>query len=114
MPSLAGTVTSLIQKRAFDDQTRTLILLEKKSGRAVWGKFVHRYDASSRGPVELFFDATWRSLSVAEENSVFTAEVLPILKLLPNHHIVIVEHGESGCKVLSGDPSDVSDLMGLE
>lgn len=107
-------VNRLIQRQAFDEQYRTLILVDKVNGGTVWGKFVHRYDNSNRSPVDLYFDSTFRTLKIAEENVVFTADVLPMLAHIGNCQITLIEHTREGCVVKNADPSSIRNNIGLE
>lgn len=104
----------LVQRQSFDQQHRTLILIDQVNGGKVWGKFVHRYDQSHKSPVDLYFDTSFRALRVAEENVVFTADVLPILSHLGKYQITIVRHTHEGCVVESGDPSTIDGMVGIE
>jgi len=113
MPRVSN-VKALVQKQAFDQQHRTLIMIDKINGGAVWGKFVHRYDQSNRAQVDLYFDSAFRTLSISEENVVFTADVLPILSHIGKHQISIVEHTLNGCVIINGDPTSFESTIGLE
>jgi hypothetical protein len=104
----------LIQRQAFDQEHRTLILIDRVNGGSVWNKFVHRYDDSNRSQIDLYFDSTFRALRTADESVVFTANVLPILSHIGKYQITIIEHTREGCVVKNGDPKEMMNLIGLE
>ena len=103
----------LIQRQAFDQEHRTLILIDRVNGGSVWGKFVHRYDDSNKSQVDLYFDASFRALRVSEESVVFTSNVLPILAHIGKYQITIIEHTREGCIIKSGDPTEIDSVIGL-
>ena len=108
-------VNRIIQAAKFDDQCRTLVLIDEFGGGVVaWCRFVHRYDGNDSFGVGPLFAETFNRLAVSPEGQVFTENTLPILKHSGRYKITVITRiSPTEVKISNGESRLAESYMGL-